>query len=170
MLATGRSGMGKTPSAPGDAASAGLARSRLSATHSRAWRDLVTVEAAVLTQEGEAATRVLHRQLEHAGQLGEGGMRRYRDHAHADGPLARRGVTIAMGPAGQLRIVQVEGGEAIQHALGVEGAGEPLASVGGREIEAGGVEMTRVDEKPQPLGRRSDVAEELGNLRYRLAE
>src|SRR5262252_4079167 len=142
MLATGRSGMGKTRGVPCAPACAGPARSRPSAIHNRARRDLVTVEAAVLTQEGEAATRVLHRQLEHAGQLGEGGMRRHRDHTHADGPLARRGVTIAMGPAGQLRVVQVEGG----------------------------VAMTRVDEKPQPLGRRPDVAEELRNLSYGLAE
>src|SRR5262249_58703521 len=50
------------------------------------------------------------------------------------------------------------------------GAGEPIARVGGREIEAGGVEMARVDEKPQPLGRCPDVAEELGHLGYRLPE
>src|SRR5215472_987969 len=170
MLATGRSGAGKTRGAPCAPASAELAKSTPSAIHNRARRDLVTVEAAALAQEGEAATRVLHRQLEHAGQLGEGGMRRHRDHTHADGPLARCSVTIAMGPAGQLRVVQVEGGEAIQHALGVKGAGQPVARVGGREIEAGGVEMTRVDEKPQPLGRRPDVAEELRNLSYGLAE
>src|SRR5215510_15699463 len=170
MLATGRSGAGKTTGAPCAPACAGLARSRPSAIHNRARRDLVTVETAVLTQEGEAATRVLHRQLEHAGQFGEGGMRRHRDHTHADGPLAWRGVAIAMGPAGKLRVVQVEGGESIQHALGVKGAGEPISRVGGGEIEAGGVEMTRVDEKPQPLGGRPDVAEELGNLGYRLAQ
>src|SRR5499427_9634601 len=117
MLATGRSGAGKTPGVPDDAPSAGLARSRLSATHSRAWRDLVTVEAAVLTQEGEAAARVLHRDLQHTGQLGEGRMRRHRDHAHADGPLARRGVTIAVGAARKLRDVQVAGGQPIEHAL-----------------------------------------------------
>src|SRR5215813_14624532 len=43
MLATGRSGVGKTSGsgAPCAAASAGLTRSRPSATHRRAWRDLV---------------------------------------------------------------------------------------------------------------------------------
>src|SRR5262249_31691901 len=100
MPATGRSGAGKTTGAPCAPACAGPARSRPSAIHNRARRDLVTVEPAVLAQEGEAATGALPRPLEHAGQLGEGGMRGHRDYAHAYGPLARRGVTIAMGSAG----------------------------------------------------------------------
>jgi hypothetical protein len=48
-------------------------------------------------------------------------------------------VAIPVGAAGKLAIIEVEGGEPIEHPLGGEGVGEPLPRIVPGEIEARGV-------------------------------
>jgi len=81
-------------------------------------------------------------------------MTRHAGNADADGAGAGRGVTVAVGAARELAVVEVEGDHPLEDALGGEGVGQALARILSREVEARRVEMTRVDEQAEALGRR----------------
>src|SRR5438445_458060 len=128
------------------------------------------VHRPMLPEEGQSLPGVLDGELRHPREGSEGSMRRNRDHAHADGARAGGGVPVAMRAAGKLAVVEVEGDHALEHALVGQGVGETLARRVCREIEAGRVEVARVDEKAEAVGRLRDavIAEAPGVAQHRL--
>src|SRR4030095_17234546 len=115
-------------------------------------------QGPVLSQVLQSLPRVLDRDLQHAGQRRERRVARHTGDADADGAGTRGGVPVAVGAAGELAVVEVERDHALENALRGERVGQALARVVAREVEAGRVEMTRVDEEAEAFGRRSHVA------------
>src|SRR5260370_37879332 len=108
----------------------------------------------MLPEEGQSLPRVLDGELQYPGEGSEGRVRRDRDHTHPDGARAGGGVPVAMGAAGKLAVVEVEGDHALQHTLIGQGVRQALARRLSREIEAGRVEGAGGDEKAEAVGKR----------------